>query len=242
MKAYAYLRVSGHSQLNGDGFPRQRAAIEKYAEKNGVEIVRWFEDGAVSGTRYERPALADMLVALEENGIGVHTVLVEKMDRLARELYVQEGIIRDLAKVGARLISATEGEVDEDPMRVMIRQVLGAIAEYDKKMLVERLAAARRRKREREGRCGGVLPYGDDPKLPHEKQYRELIVRYANSAGIAEAVKFANNRGWPTRQGGKWKYRIVQKMLERAISSCESGSTYHRQPDGNPDQAPACTS
>ena len=49
-KAFGYLRVSGKSQVEGDGFGRQKATITKYAKANGIEIVRWFQEEGVTGT------------------------------------------------------------------------------------------------------------------------------------------------------------------------------------------------
>jgi DNA invertase Pin-like site-specific DNA recombinase len=49
-KAFGYLRVSGKSQVDGDGFPRQKAAIQKWVKANGYRIVQWFTEEGVSGT------------------------------------------------------------------------------------------------------------------------------------------------------------------------------------------------
>ena len=94
-EAFAYLRVSGKGQIDGDGFLRQRAAIKVYADGHGIRIVRYFEEQGVSGTKdlENRPALQEMLLALMSN--GVRTVLIEKLDRLARDLMVQETIVGD---------------------------------------------------------------------------------------------------------------------------------------------------
>ena len=147
-KAYAYLRVSGKGQLKGDGFPRQEKAIKKYAKANKIEIIKVFKDG-ISGTKEDRPALADLFVDLEENGHGVKTVIIERVDRLARDLMVQEIIIKDFQKHGFNLISAVEGNdlLDGDPTRDLMRQMLGAISEYEKRMLVLKLKCARERKK-----------------------------------------------------------------------------------------------
>lgn len=157
MKACAYLRVSGQGQLDGDGFARQEKAARDYAKAHGIEIVGVFREEGVSGTKEERPALARMLVDLEENGHGIKTVIIERLDRLARDLMVQEAIIRDFQKNGFDLISATEGAdlLAEDPTRKLVRQVFGAIAEYDKEITVLKLRAARERKRAKVGKCEG---------------------------------------------------------------------------------------
>src|ERR1700676_888627 len=97
-KAFGYLRVSSTGQIEGDGFPRQRADISRWAAANGVTIVRWFEERGISGkTELEnRPALQELMVALASN--GVRTVCIEKLDRLARDLMVQETILAEFRK------------------------------------------------------------------------------------------------------------------------------------------------
>src|SRR5690349_11393636 len=105
--AFGYIRVSGESQVKEDGPVRQREAIKAYAAKNGFRIVKWFVEEAVSGTveSQERPAFSEMLAALMGN--GTRTVLIEKLDRIARAVYVQEGTIRLLKERGFELISVT---------------------------------------------------------------------------------------------------------------------------------------
>src|SRR5688500_13721403 len=94
-KAFSYLRVSGKGQIDGDGFPRQREKIERYAKKNRAEIVQEFRDEGVSGTKdaFDRPGLTELFVALKAN--GVRTVIVEDAHRLARDLVVSEILLRE---------------------------------------------------------------------------------------------------------------------------------------------------
>src|SRR5262245_40521502 len=107
-RAFAYLRVSGRGQVEGDGFPRQREAIKGYASANGIRITEWFQEEGVSGkTDLEnRPALHALMTALHSDGVAL--VLVERLDRLARDLMVQESIFSDLRRKGFELVSVTE--------------------------------------------------------------------------------------------------------------------------------------
>ena len=68
--AYAYLRVSGLGQVEGDGFVRQEQAIRKHAAANGYQVTKVFREEGVSGkTELEgRAALKAMLEALASNG------------------------------------------------------------------------------------------------------------------------------------------------------------------------------
>ncbi|MGA3261977.1 MAG: recombinase family protein, partial [Bryobacteraceae bacterium] len=161
MKAFAYLRVSGKGQVNGDGFPRQLAAIKAYAAAHDITVARVFEERGVGGAKdlENRPALSELVQALHANGTTL--VLIEKLDRLARDLMVQETIIGDLRKGGFDLVSVTEPDLlQDDPTRKLMRQFMGAIAEYEKSMIVMKLRGARMGVRAKTGSCEGRKPYG----------------------------------------------------------------------------------
>jgi len=78
---------------------------------------------------------------------------------LARDLLVGEVILNQFRELGVRAIAADGGTEltagDDDPTRVLIRQVLGAVAQFEKAVIVSKLKAARVRKRRAEGRCEG---------------------------------------------------------------------------------------
>lgn len=211
-KAFGYLRVSGKGQLDGDGFTRQRAAIETYAAAHGIIIAQWFEEKGVSGTKDldDRPALQDLIQALHSN--GVHAVIVEKLDRLARDLMVQETIIGDLRKDGFEFISVAEPDLcSDDPSRTLVRQMFGAIAQYEKTMLVSKLRGARRRKRAQTGRCEGQKPYGGrDGEQAVVARIKELHSSGTNYEGISRQL---NSEGFKTRADGKWFPATVRRVV-----------------------------
>jgi DNA invertase Pin-like site-specific DNA recombinase len=212
IKAFAYLRVSGRGQVEGDGFDRQLLACEKYAAANGIEIIEVFREEGVSGTAEleDRPALSELFAALEENGIK--TVLIEKLDRLARDLLVQEQMMRDMRRDGITLLSAAEPDLcSSDPSRVLMRQIFGAIAQYDKQMIVLKLRGARQRKKARSGKGEGRHAFGEKPE---EARTLEKIYEWA-AAGvkpkyIAESL---NLGGYKSRSGKPWLGTTVAKML-----------------------------
>ena len=147
-KAFAYLRVSGKGQVKGDGFTRQLQAIKTYSAEHDIKIVQVFREEGVAGTKesMDRPAWSAMISALLSN--GVKTIIIEKLDRLARDLMVQEATIADLQKSGFALISVAEPDLmAKDPTRILMRQLMGAVAQYDKSQIVLKLRGARMRKR-----------------------------------------------------------------------------------------------
>ena len=218
MKSYGYTRVSGKGQVEGHGLERQEKAVHDYANAHGIEIVKIFREEGVSGTLKTRPALAAMFVELETNGHGVKTILIEKVDRLARDLMVQEITIGDLQKHGFDLISVAEGEdlLSEDPTRILIRQVMGAIAQYDKQMTVLKLRAARERKRAKEGKCEGRKGYSEvAPDILREvKRLRRKPkgLKRKSYRAIAEEL---NRKGMLTLMGNAWTGGNVAILLRR---------------------------
>jgi DNA invertase Pin-like site-specific DNA recombinase len=223
--AVSYLRVSGRGQLRGDGFPRQRDAIARFAKANGYRTLEEFRDEGISGTREldDRPGLAALLDRVEHN--HVKTVLVENASRLARDLMVQEVVLEQFRKAGVSVIAADAGTdltvADGDPTRKLIRQVLGAFAEFDKSITVLKLRAARERIRGRTGHCEGPRPYGSYPGetalLARMQQLRRKPVKgkrpsYAIIAATLNEAEFTNRAGRP------WSSRMVFYTLKTAAA------------------------
>lgn len=219
-KAFAYLRVSGAAQVEKDGFERQLQAIRRYAKANGLQVVEVFREEGVSGTVEDRPALARLMVSLEQNDHGVKSVVVEKLDRLARDLMVQEAIIRDFQQSGFNLISALEGPdlCGDDPTRKLIRQVMGAVSEYDKAMLVAKLKAARDRARAKGKKVEGRKGYMDSEEgRAIVRRIRALRRRpkYGPRRTWREIAELLNAEGVPTLDGKEWTLYRVQQTVAR---------------------------
>lgn len=212
-KCFAYLRVSSIGQTDGDGFPRQLEACQKYAQANDLEIVEVFRESITGTSDLEaRPALGELLAALEEN--GVKTVVIEKLDRLARDLLVQENIIRDMQKFGYTLHSSMEPDLcSNDPSRVLMRQIFGAIAQYDKTMIVIKTRAARERIRREKGKCEGRTAFGT---RQGESETLDLMMQMGKD-GIGPVIiaEKLNSLGHKTRMGGHWHGGTVANILSR---------------------------
>lgn len=219
-KTYGYIRVSGQGQVDGHGLTRQEEAIKRYAKANGLEVATIFREEGVSGSVEDRPALAKLMVDLEENGHGIKTVIVERLDRLARDLMVQEAIVRDLQKHGYALISTTEGAdlAGDDPTRKLIRQIFGAVAEYDKSMLVAKLRAARERKRLKTGRCEGRKGFGETEEEKAVIRRMRALRRKRHgkpSHTYQEIADILNKDGIKTKAGKEWGKAQVHRILSR---------------------------
>jgi DNA invertase Pin-like site-specific DNA recombinase len=168
--AVAYLRTSSATNAgpDKDSDKRQRAAIAAFAKAHGYVIVEEFYDAAVSGADpiADRPGFKAMLDRIAGN--GVRTIIVETASRFARDLMVQEVGHAKLRERGIDLIAADNPAsfIDNTPTAKLVRQVLGAISEFDKAMTVAKLRGARERKRREAGKCEGRKSHAErNPEL-----------------------------------------------------------------------------
>jgi hypothetical protein len=79
---------------------------------------------------------------------------------------ISEVIIGQFARIGARVLTSDGTDLTsaaDDPTRTLIRQVLVAVAQFDKTVTILKLRGARERKRRKTGRCEGRKPFGAHP-------------------------------------------------------------------------------
>lgn len=193
-------------------------AIKEYAAQKGIKIVRIFREEGVAGAMesMDRPAWSEMMTALHGN--GVQMVIIEKLDRLARDLMVQEATIADLEKSGFTLISVAEPDLmASDPTRILMRQMMGAVAQYDKSQIVLKLKGARMRKRAAEGRCEGRKPFGRD--AAEKVALERMKALRAEGMGFDRIAERLNAEGVPTRTGKRWHGIVINRILSRTSRS-----------------------
>lgn len=142
---YGYARVSSRSQEDGFGLDVQRSKLVEA----GAERV--YED-VFTGTTMDRPAWDELCAALSAGD----TLVVAKLDRIARTASGGCAAVRDLVDRGVSVRVLNMGLVEDTPVGRMMLTVMFAMAEFDRDMIVERLsegkAAARSKPGYREGR------------------------------------------------------------------------------------------
>jgi DNA invertase Pin-like site-specific DNA recombinase len=213
-EAYGYIRCSGAGQMDKDGPVRQRRAIEELCARLGIKIVQFYQEAHTGSDLEGRAEFQKMRAAMLAN--GVRTVICEKLDRVARDIVIQESIIADFTKHGITLLSATVGEEDlcsKDPTRVLIRQILGCFFEFERKLIESKTRAARERIRAQKGRCEGRKPYGSKPG---EKETLDYILAVARQGGSSMAIaNVLNATGVKTRYGKQWNSGTLWKIIAR---------------------------
>lgn len=210
MKAFAYLRTSSASNVGADkdSDTRQRLAITAYAASVGIELAGEFYDAAVKGTDaiQSRPGFADMLATIAGN--GVRTIIVESASRFARDLIVQETGFQYLRSLNITLIAADDPDAftADTPTANLIRQILGAVAQFEKASLVAKLKGARDRKRREVGRCEGRKPAPDVARKLAQSLHSDGLSLRAVAARLAE-------QGHVAPSGAPYGAESVKRML-----------------------------
>lgn len=217
--AFAYLRVSSKGQVRGHGFERQEETIQRFAGENGYTVSDTFRD-AFTGTEADRPEFNRMVATILGN--GVRSILVESLDRLARDVMVQSLLLAKLAQHGITLINCVTGEdvtasMSEDPMRKALIQIQSVFSELEKSRLVSKLRRAREAKKEATGKCEGRKAFGEKEG---ESEALELMrslrrKREGKRMSFARIAEVLNERNIPTRTGARWHTTTVQNILSR---------------------------
>ncbi len=101
-----------------------------------------------------------------------------------------------------------------DPTRILMRQMMGAVAQYDKSQIVLKLRAARMRKRDAEGRCEGRKPFGRDEA--ENMAIERMRALRADGLAFDRIAERLNAEGIATRTGKRWHGVVVNRILQKA--------------------------
>jgi DNA invertase Pin-like site-specific DNA recombinase len=222
LKAIAYFRTSSETNVGADKdtLKRQREAVTKYAKIGGYQMIAEYTDDGVKGADPvdQRPGFAAMLAHIAGN--GVRTVIVENASRFARDLIIQETGWRFLRDMGVTLIAADRPDafLDDGPTATMVRQILGAVSQFEKAALVAKLKGARDRKKAATGKCGGRKSYAErDPEMV---ALAKKLARYPvnNRRRSLRDVAAELEAQGHTANGKRYSATAVSRMLEGAAS------------------------
>jgi site-specific DNA recombinase len=218
----AYCRVSTLEQRkNGLGMDIQVREVTAFAEARNLVISRLYRDEAQSGVAENRKELKKLLRACERGEVGV--LIIPSLDRLSRDVRIAENLFHTFNRLSIRVLIADmpyySGENRRD---VLIRQIREAIAEDNRKEIIERLWKGRQ-ERIRKGKTpGGNAPYGyrrvNKRLVEHETEsvIVRLIFRLNDAGHSAPAIARAlANEKHCQRNGRPWSTRQVRAIVSR---------------------------
>ncbi len=221
-KVAAYCRVSTLEQKKkGLGMDIQIRDVTAFAEAQHLVIDRLYRDEAQSGAAENRKQLNKLLRACKRGEIA--TVIIPALDRLSRNVRIAENLFHQFDELGvAVLIADMPGYDGRNRRDVLIRQIREAIAEDNRKEIIERLWKGRQ-ERVRKGKSpGGNVPYGYRRSGKHwvadDEESALVRIMFDMSDGgssVPEISHHLNAKGHTRRNGRPWIARQVLDVLSR---------------------------
>jgi DNA invertase Pin-like site-specific DNA recombinase len=193
--AAVYVRVSTGEQDTG----MQEQELREYCERRGWESIL-YRDRGQSGAKQDRPALTALLSDLRKRRLDV--ILVWSLDRLARSLKQLLTISEECRSLGVDLVSLKQSIDTTLPASRLTFQILGAVAEFERELLRERVKAGMAQARRAGKRIGR-------PALRHF------------GPGELEKIRSLRTQGASVRKLAK-DFATTQWMIAKLLGSPEA--------------------
>ncbi len=222
MRALGVARVSTQEQATGDRFsiPHQRQRITDYCVQRDWEIVDVVEYVQSGGSNYRE--LQDILRRVEEEHIRV--VVVNELDRLARDMVSTLLFLEDLQRVGCRFAAVADDLDLTTPDGELKMMILSVFAHYFRKQLARKVKGGMEERARQGKHHGGRPPYGfrfqGDKLEPYPEQaevVRQIYAWYVHEGvGGREIAKRLNHQGIPTQTGtSQWGAPEILRLLRK---------------------------
>jgi DNA invertase Pin-like site-specific DNA recombinase len=180
-RAALYLRVS-----TVDQHPEtQLHDLRQMAAQRGYAIVNEYTD-RISGTKVKRPGLDQMMADARRGRFDV--VLVWASDRIARSVKHFLEVLDELNRIGVEFVSFREQIDTGGPLGRAIVVIIGAIAELERNLIVERVRAGMRRARLDGTRIGRAPLVLDSLAIQQDRQRGQSIRQIAKGHRISTAT------------------------------------------------------
>jgi DNA invertase Pin-like site-specific DNA recombinase len=231
VKIAAYIRVSSKNKSDHEpSAAEQERKLRAWAKAHGHVIAAIYRDEGLSGANglASRTGLPEALRALKSG--KAHGLAVSRLDRLSRDMILQEQLLAEVRRLGGQPFSASPAEDEfladdpDDPSRALIRRILGAVNQYERDMIALRLRGGKTAKRARGGYTGGVVPIGyrregrelvPDSNGEHEAVARIAALR-AEGQSYRQIIATLEAEGIAPRTAQRWSPSTVRRAALRA--------------------------
>ncbi len=202
LRAAIYARVSTTQQ----DYDLQLRELSTYCERMGWEVVRYQEKAS---SVKKRPELDRLMADAKLKRFDV--VAVWKIDRFARSLLQLIDLVQSLDHYGVRFLSLTQG-IDTDrrnPSSRLLLQIMGAFAEFERSLIVERVTAGRRAYVE-------AFDRGEVGRSRHSKSGRDMPAHRPRKIWNRQAALDLRAQGSSLREIAK-KLGVSTMSVKRAL-------------------------
>ena len=222
MRAAIYVRVSTDDQVrHGYSLAEQKIACRTRATSIGASTVLEFADEGISGTLLDRPGLSALRDAVKNNQIDA--IIVRDPDRLSRKLSHQLLLTEEFERAGVRL-EFLDFDWKDTPEGRLFYSIRGAIAEYEREKIRDRMVRGKNQKARQGGIPIGFYVYGfhyepdagkvtinDNEAAVARNIFKWFVLEDIGMNGVAKRL---NDTGIPTRKGrGKWHRNVIRQIL-----------------------------
>ncbi len=204
-RAIGYVRVSSEKQVKeGGGLEIQKKAIMEFCQKNEIQLVEIFSDEGISGAEdiEKREGLAKCFGTLRKSKDNIDYVIVQKLDRFARDTILLGYLEFELKKCRCELL-AVDQKFNNDPTGKLMKDIISAFAAFEKNMINLRTMSGKRNKIEKRLFTGGKVPLGY--KLINS-DYVQIDER---TAPIVKCIFVLRNKNF--------SYRKIAKYIENVF-------------------------
>ena len=214
--AVIYARYSSAGQRDVS-IEQQVSVCQKYADDNDLQIMRVYDDHAMTGTNDNRPNFQQMIL---DSTIGAFNyVIVYSLDRFSRNKYDSVINKKKLRDNGVKVLSATE-HITDDPTGQLMETIIEGFSQYYSDELSQKI---RRGYRSNAEKCMVIGPpplgyqRGKDGRyeiVPEEAVIvQEIFQRVSTREAMADIFRDLNERGVKTKRGGEWSRSSLNKIL-----------------------------
>lgn len=205
-KAIGYIRVSSEKQVKeGGGLEIQKKAIIDFCKKNQIELLEIFSDKGISGAEdiEKREGLACCFRRLRKNKDEIQYVIVQKLDRFARDTILLGYLEFELKKCHCELL-AVDQNFNNDPSGKLMKDIISAFASFEKNMINIRTMSGKKNKIEKKLFTGGKIPLG------YRLVNSDSVEIDEKTAPIVKCIFILRNKNF--------SYREISKYIENTFS------------------------
>lgn len=218
-KVVAYCRVSTLEQKKkGFGIDIQIRDVTLFADLHNLFVQKFYKDEGESGIKEDREGLKRLMKDCQAGRVAV--VILPSLDRLSREVRIAENLFHEFQKLRIKILIADMPQYNGERKDILIRQILEAISEENRREIIERLLKGRQERIRKGLFPGGNLPYGYIRKnmtIVIDVQEAEIVreIYALSSQGLTEQAisDKLHVSGYVRRNGKPWTQRQVCRIL-----------------------------
>ena len=225
-----YIRVSTEMQTDGNSLSTQETRLHRYVAQREWIVGKVFIEAGLSAKNTKRPALQQMLKWAKDGKIDV--VLVDKVDRISRNLVDLLNLIGDLRIWGVAFVSASQSFDTSTSAGNLMLNVLGSVAQFEREIIGDRVRENMMERARKGLWCGGIVPFGYrvnaktkalEVRAKEVERVKAIFAEFLRTRSLSGTCHKINSAGRVTRRGKAWSLVSIRRILSSPTYSQRLG-------------------